>query len=129
DDDEWFLRARAQIVHRARDQLLAGSRLALDQDGDVRLGQPLDRASDLLHARAGRDQARHVGWRQRRLGRRDGRVEQDQYRTADADARPDRDDRFVDAQVADEGPVAAAQVLDHDAVLATQLEVIVADGG
>jgi hypothetical protein len=128
DDDERLLRARAHLVDGARHQLLAGARLTLDQHGDGRLGQPLDGAAHLLHRRARGHQPRDVGWWRRRLQGGDGGVEQGQHGASDPDARPDRDDRLVDPHVADEGAVAAAQILDQHAVFAAELEVIVADG-
>jgi hypothetical protein len=49
--DEGRAGARAVPMQRARDQLLAGAGLAVDQDGDVRARQPADGAEHLLHRR------------------------------------------------------------------------------
>ena len=51
DRDERPGRARAVPVQRARDELLAGARLAGDEHRRVRLRQPADRAEHLLHRR------------------------------------------------------------------------------
>ena len=42
----------AALVERARDQLLAGAALALDQDRDVLLGEPIERVAQPAHRRA-----------------------------------------------------------------------------
>ena len=56
DGDERTGAARAEIVDRARDQLLAGARLAGDQHGGVALGGALDHAEHALHRLGAPDQ-------------------------------------------------------------------------
>ncbi len=51
DGDEGRVAARAVAVQRARHQLLAAARLAVDQHGGVRVREPADGAEDLLHRR------------------------------------------------------------------------------
>src|SRR5690606_32272841 len=49
DDDERLVRARRQLVQRARDHVLAGPGLALDEDRGVGRRDALDQAEDLAH--------------------------------------------------------------------------------
>ena len=51
DGDEGRVAARAVAVQRARDQLLATARLAVDQHRGVGVREPADGAEDLLHRR------------------------------------------------------------------------------
>ena len=51
DRDERAARARAVLVQRVGDELLAGARLAGDEDGDDALAEPADRAEHVLHRR------------------------------------------------------------------------------
>ena len=54
-------RARAVIVQRARDELLARARFAGDQHRDARARQTADRAEHLLHRRRAAEQLRNRG--------------------------------------------------------------------
>src|SRR5262249_11113723 len=55
DGEERRLRTRALAMDRARDELLAGPRLALDQHRDGRRGRALHQPEDLGHRRARAD--------------------------------------------------------------------------
>ena len=55
DRDEGLVRARARAVDRAREQLLAGAALALDQDARVARGHALRLGEQVLHQRGARD--------------------------------------------------------------------------
>src|SRR5262249_9202040 len=50
--DERLRAARAPVVERVRDELLAGAALAADQHGDVGVGDAVDRLEEPLHRRA-----------------------------------------------------------------------------
>src|SRR2546423_9008486 len=47
--DEWFLRAQRVVMNRVGDQLLAGARLADNQNVSIGLRDRLDRFIDRLH--------------------------------------------------------------------------------
>ena len=55
DGDERAAAALAVVVHRARDELLAGAGFAVDHDRQVGAHQPRDDAVDLLHRRRAAD--------------------------------------------------------------------------
>ena len=57
DGDESLVASRAQGVQCARQQFLAGAALAQDQHCDVRGGDLLDHAADVLHRAVDRDDA------------------------------------------------------------------------
>ena len=65
--DERLGRARAVLVQRARDELLARARLAGDQHRDARARQTADGAEHLLHRRRAAEQLRNLGRLRRRL--------------------------------------------------------------
>ena len=50
----------AQLVHLARDELLAGSALAFDQDREVSGGDTLDTRPQLLHDGRGSNERRNA---------------------------------------------------------------------
>ena len=56
DRHEWPAAAAAVIVQGAGHQLLAGTAFAVDHHGEVRRGEPCDRAINLLHGGAAADQ-------------------------------------------------------------------------
>ena len=110
DDHELVLAARARVVDRARDDLLADAGLALDQhrrvDARELVHEPRDLADRFAVADelgAARDLARR--WRDRLAGILDG-----ERGVADAQLRARRDDRALDAHAADPRAVAAAEI-------------------
>ena len=59
DRDERAAPTPAQLVHLARDELLAGSALAFDQDREVSGGDTLDTRPQILHDRRGSNERRN----------------------------------------------------------------------
>ncbi len=83
EDDEGTAGPRTLLVKRLRQELLAGARLALDDDRDVARGQPLAQPVELAHGEASADDATEsASARDLRLGRCGRRL-----RDLDRDAR------------------------------------------
>ena len=57
DRDERLVPARARAMNRAREELLAGARFAVDQDARVGVGHELGLAQEVFHQRAAGDDA------------------------------------------------------------------------
>ena len=149
DGEERPAPARAHGVDGARHQLLAGPRLALDQDGDGRAGGLGHQAEDRLHGRTGahdgelvaRLLARHgvvVARRRLRLRALARRVHEGERHRADLDdvavAQPLRQEHAPPVQV---GAVRAAQVAQqvgavlvrpHHGVMAGHVRLVEDDG-
>jgi hypothetical protein len=110
--------ARSESACSARDELLAGAALALDEHGRVRRRHALEHGEDLAHGdRAADQRAEALRARRREAAQPIARVE-GEARAAELEHAPERHRGGLDPRAADERPVAAAEVLDADRAVA-----------
>jgi hypothetical protein len=95
DRHERPVRARRRVVHRPRRELLAGARLALDQDGRLGRSRELEHREQLAHRDAGADHRPEPGPLRRRHRRRVGAEHADRRR-AELDGGTGRDHDLAD---------------------------------
>ena len=129
DDDERATRARALIVERARDQLLARAGLADEEHGRVGLGGAADARHEPAHHRRAPAQAGEVVV----LVELDGdaaSVADAELRVSDAQHGSRANDAALDPRAVEERAVGRAVIREEHAVVAAlELEVVARDGG